>query len=156
MAFLRNLTPGWPQLTCMTCNPINALHTGQGFLLSNLIATRHSWAIWPLVDPRMTCDPINSLHIGQGFLLTNLVATGHSWAFWPLVDPSWPVHDLWPHQCTSHRSGVLPAEFGCQMAFLINLTSGWPQLTCMTCNPINELHFSQGFFLPILVAIGHF
>ena len=41
----------------------------------------------------------------------------------------WPVHDLWHHQCTIHRSRVRLTKFGCYTAFLSNLPPGWPQLT---------------------------
>ena len=47
----------------------------------------------------------------------------------PLVDPSWPQYDLWPQQCVTLWSGVLPTKFGGHTAFLSNLTSGWLWLT---------------------------
>ena len=128
-AFLSNLTsvdPSWPLHDLW---PSNALCSGQGFFLPNLLAIGHSWAIWPLVDPDwpfITFDPSNVLRSGQGFFLPNLVGIGHSWAIWPLVDPSWPLHNLWPHKCITLWSGVLPTTFGTRRAFLSQLTSGWP------------------------------
>ena len=77
----------------------------------------------------MTFDPSKALHSGQGFFPPNLVAIGHCWANWPLLDPSWPLHDLWPQQCTKLWSGVLPTKFGGHGALLSKLTPAWPQLT---------------------------
>ena len=42
---------GWRRRPGMTFNPIIALYSGQGFLLPNLVAIGHYWAIWSLVDP---------------------------------------------------------------------------------------------------------
>ena len=42
-----------------------------------------------------------------------------------LADPSWPLHELWIHQCITLLSEVFPAKFGAHRVFL-NLTSGWP------------------------------
>ena len=66
----------------------------------------------PLVDP-----------------LLPLVAIWHFYAILPWVDLSWPMQDLWPHQCIALWSGVLSTKFGGHRAFLRNLTSGWPWLT---------------------------
>ena len=49
------------------------------------------------------------------------VAVGHCWA-------SWPLHDLWPQQCITLWSEVLPTKFSDQRA-LSKLTPTWPQLT---------------------------
>ena len=35
---------------CLTFDPSNALHSGQGFFLPNLVAGGHFWVFWPLVD----------------------------------------------------------------------------------------------------------
>ena len=104
----------------------------------------------------MTFHPSIALHFGQGFFLPNFVAIGHSWAIWPLVDPGWPLHVLWPHQCTLFWSGCfLPNLVVIEHSWAI-----WPLLTpvdpCMTFDPGNALHFSQQFFPPNLGAIGHF
>ena len=73
------LTPVDP---CKLFNPINALHSGLGRVLSTNI-----W--WPqdickefdlwltLADPCMTFDPSNALRSGHGFFPPNLVAIGH-------------------------------------------------------------------------------
>ena len=74
---------------------------------------------WPQFNPCMTFEPINALPFGQGFFLPNLVAVGHSGAIWPLVDPGWPLHDIWPHHCTTLWSRVAMGHFQG------NLTSGW-------------------------------
>ena len=110
----------------------------------------------------MTFDPSNALHSGQGFFPPNLVAIGHCYANWPLLDPSWPLHDLWPHQCFMLWSEILSIKFGGHKAFLSNLTPGWPPAWLtpdnpyMTFDPSNALCFGQGFYSPNLVAIGHF
>ena len=93
VAFLSNFTSSWPQLTCKTIDLINALHSG------------------------------------LGSFLPNLVATGHFWGMWPLFDPSWPLHDLWPQQCITFWSGVLPTKFGGHRALLSKLTPTWPLIT---------------------------
>ena len=72
---------------------------------------------------------------------------GHSRAIWPLADPSWPLHDLWSHQCTTLWSGVLPTKFGYPWAFLINLTPGWPQLT-PTWSLTPAIHYTLITVLP--------
>ena len=45
---------GWltPVDLCIILDPINALHLGQGFFPSNLVAIRYLWTIWSLVEPR--------------------------------------------------------------------------------------------------------
>ena len=113
---------------------------------------------WPLITPAMhdlwpqQCDTL-----WPGFLLSNLVAIGDFLAIWTLVDTGWPMYDLWSQQCIMLWSGVLPTKFSSHKAFLSNLTHGWPQLTpAWPLTPNNALHFGQGFFLPNLVAKGHF
>ena len=69
----------------------------------------------------MTFDPRLVLLSDQGFFLPNLVAIGDFCAIWSLVDPRWPLHDLWPKQWVTLRSGVLPTKFGGLMAFLKEL-----------------------------------
>ena len=57
------------------------------------------------------------------------MVVGHCWANWPLLDPRWPLHDLWPQQCISLCSGVLPTKFGDHRALLSKLTlldPSWP------------------------------
>ena len=52
-AFLSNLTP------YMIFDLINALHyNDRGFFLPNLVAIRHSCAVWPLVDPSWPTWPL--------------------------------------------------------------------------------------------------
>ena len=63
-------------------------------------------------------DPSNALRFGQGSFPPNLVAIGHFQDIWPLVYPRWPLHDLWPQQCTTLCSGVLLTKFGSHRAFL--------------------------------------
>ena len=77
----------------------------------------------------MTLDPSNALRFGQGFFPQNLVAIEHFLAIWPLVDPRWPLHDLWPQQCTALWSGALLTKFGSHRAFLRQIDP-W-----MTFNP---------------------
>ena len=92
-------------------------------------------------DPCMTFDPNNALCSGQGFFPPNLVAIGHCQTSWPLLDPSWPLHDLWPQQCSTLWSGVLPTKFGDHRALLSKLTPTWPQLT-PTCPLTPAMHYS--------------
>ena len=71
------LTPAGP---CMTFDPSNALHSGQGFFPPNVVAIGHCWANWPLLDPSWhlhNLNPSNALHYGQGFFPPSLVAVGH-------------------------------------------------------------------------------
>ena len=67
------------------------------------------------------------------------------------------LHKFWPQQCFTFWSGVLPTKFGSHIAFLSKF---WPCLApthlCMTFDLMNALRFGHGFFLPNLVAIGHF
>ena len=77
-----------------------------------------------------------ALHISTALWLT---PGGHT-AFLAnlrLVDPSWPLEDLWPHQCitlwsgilSTNWSGILPTKFGGHRTLLSNLTPGWPRMT---------------------------
>ena len=65
----------------------------------------------------MTFDPIIAIHFGQRFFLLNVAAIWHSWPILT-VDPGWPLYDLWPLECIAFQSGVLPAKFGSNRAFL--------------------------------------
>ena len=131
----------------MIFDPSIALHFGQGFILPNLVVIGHSWAIWSLVDlgcPLLNLWPQHRTSLRSRVLPTNLVAIGHSWAIWtltpdgPWLTPVWP----WPQYCTSLMSGVLPTKFGGHIAFLNNLTSGWPLIRSLRkyafkpCGPI--------------------
>ena len=94
MAFLRNYTSGWPQLThAWPFNP--AIHYPlvwgpfyQIWLPQGISKEFYLW-LTP-ADPCMTFDPSNELHFGQRFFLPNLVAIQHSKQFdlWlTLADP---------------------------------------------------------------------
>ena len=114
----------------MTFDPSNALRSGHGFFPSNLVVIVKQ--IDPYVtraDPFMTFDSSNALRFGQGFFPPNLVAIGHFYAIWPLVDLGWPLHDLWPQQCITLWSGVLPTKFDGLRTLLSKLIPTWPQLT---------------------------
>ena len=83
------------------------------------------WGIARQIDPYltptdlyMTFDPSNALRFGQEFFPPNLVAIGHLLAFWTLVDPRWPLHDLWPQQCTTLWPGFPLTKFGSHRVFL--------------------------------------
>ena len=98
-AFLSNCPLVNPLLPCMTFKSSDVLHSGQRFLLPNLVAIGDFQVIWPLVDsnwPCMTFDPSNALYSGRGFFLPNLVAIWHFKANWHLDDSGCPLHDLWP------------------------------------------------------------
>ena len=136
--------------------PISALKFSQRFFLPNLVAIGHSWAMWLVVDPAdlgINFDPSNALRFVQGFFLLNLVAIEHSLEIWPLVDPSWPLHDIWPHYCTTFRSRVLSTKFGCHRAFLSSLTPADP---CITLDPNNALYFDQGSLLPLFFCGSYY
>ena len=105
----------------MIFDPSNALCSGQGFFPPNLVAIGIAKQIDPYLtsaDHYMTVDPSNALRFGQGFFPPNLVTIGHFWADWPLGDPWWPLHDLWPQQCTTLWPVVLFTKFGSHRAFL--------------------------------------
>ena len=91
----------------------------------------------------MPFDPSNALRFGQGFFPPNLVAIGHFKANWPLVDPSWPLHDLWPQQCTTLWSGVVLTKFGSHRAFLrqidlwMTFDPGWGHSENMPTNLVD-------------------
>ena len=74
---------------------------------------------------------MNELHLrGSSHpRFSSKVAIRHVYAIWPLVDPAWPLHKLWPQQCVTFWSGVLPNKSGSRRVSLSNLTPGWPQLT---------------------------
>ena len=109
--------------------------------LNNLISTN-------VVHP-MTFDPINGLHFGQGFFLSSLIALRHSWAIWPRMTP----YDLWPQQCITLQSGVLPTTFGAHRVYLqSNFTSGW-RMTFGGLAP--KIRSWAGGFMPFLHAKFH-
>ena len=118
------LTPADP---CKIFDPINALHSGLGVISTNIWWPQgilKEFDLWlTLADLCMTFDLSNALRAGHGFFPPNLVAIGHCLANWPLFDPSWPLHDLWPQQCITLWSVILPTKFGGHRAFLSNLTS---------------------------------
>ena len=98
-AYLSKLTPVNP---CMTFDLINTQHFSQWFPLQNLVATGHSWAIWPLVDLSWSLHDLwphqfillqseHGFFLPAKFSLSQDIPEG--------FDPSWPLHDLWPHQC---------------------------------------------------------
>ena len=71
----------------------------------------YQFDLWStLADPYMTLDPSNALYSSLGYFPPNLVAIGHFQANWPLEGPGWPLHDLWPHQCITLWSGILPKK----------------------------------------------
>ena len=56
---------------CVTFDPPNVIHFGQGHFWPNLVVIEHK-TNWPLVHPCVAFDPVNVLHSGQGFLWLNL------------------------------------------------------------------------------------
>ena len=148
------LPSGWPKKTsCVTLDPINALHSGQGFFLQNLVAIEHLWSIWPVVDPGW---PLHDIWPQQYITLWSSVLPTKFSGFraflrnWPLVEPGWPMYDLWPPwmHYTSVKGTNLVA-IGHSWAF-------WPLVDpYVTFDPSNVLHSNQGFFSPNLVVIWH-
>ena len=103
----------------MTFDPSNALRSGQGFFSPNLVAIGHFYGKltpkWPLTPCRVTskiCPQISWAHP-----LTPCQVSGQYLEAWP-TDPRWPLHDLWPQQCTTLWSMVLFTKFGNHRAFL--------------------------------------
>ena len=87
-----------PLLPITTFDPSNVLHSGQGFLLPNVVAIRYFLvAIWPLVD---TGWPLHDLRSQQFNMLWSgtLPTIGSHRVFLSNLtsDPGWPLHDLWP------------------------------------------------------------
>ena len=76
-----------------------------------------------LADPCMTSDPAMSYTLIKGSSYQIWWPYSISKQFDPLVDPGWPLHDLWPQQCITLWSGVLPTKFGGHRALL-----RWPLL----------------------------
>ena len=112
----------------MTFNPNNALRSGQGFFLPNLVAIGHCLANWPLLDPSW---PLHDLWSQQCITLWSVILPtkfgGHR-ALLSKLTPSWPqltLHVFWPQQCITPWSVILPTKFGDHRVFLSNLTLGW-------------------------------
>ena len=101
-------------------DPVQDLWPHQCITLWSGVISTNIW--WPqgiskefdlrltLADPCMNFDLSNALRSGHGFFPPNLVAIGHCLANWPLLDPSWPLHDLWPQQCITLWSVILPTQ----------------------------------------------
>ena len=143
----------------MTFDPSNELHFDQGFFQLNLVAVKHFWAIWPLVDPGWPLHdhwPQQFIMLWSGVLPNKFGGHRTLLSKWPLLDSSWPLHDLWPKQCITLWSGILSTKFGGHRAFLSNLTPCWPHMTpawpltpadpCMTFDPSNALCSGQSSF----------
>ena len=80
---------------------------------------------WPPADPCKIFDPINVLHSGLGSFLP--IFGGHR-AFLRNLTSGWPwltLHDIWPQQCITLWSWVLPTKFGGHRALLSKLTPHW-------------------------------
>ena len=60
------------------------------------------------------------------------------------VDLGWLVHDLWPQQCITLWSWVLPTKFGGHRALLSKLTPTWPELTLHDLWPQQCIMFWSG------------
>ena len=94
-ALLSKLTPADPY---MTFDPNNALHSGQEFLPSNLVAIGHCWANWPLFDPSWPLHdiwPQQYIMLWSGVLLTKFgghrVYLSKLTPTWPQLTPTWPL-----------------------------------------------------------------
>ena len=139
MAFLRNLTTGWPnwplqdlwphQCITLSCGVHSTKFSRHRTFLRNLTSG------WPQLTSAWPPIPAMSYTLkDQGFFLIKF--GGHTvflsnLTIWPLVDPGWSMHDLWPKQCITVItlcSGVLPTKFGGHGALLSKLTPTWPQL----------------------------
>ena len=130
MAFLSNLTSGWPPSDPHDLWPHHCTTLRSGVRLTKYGGHR---VIWPLVDPNW---PLYDLQIQQCITLWSGVlpiwwSKWHSWAIWPVVEP---LHDLWPKHYITLPSGLLPAKFGVQGAFLhlwMTFDLGW---ACKICS----------------------
>ena len=119
----------YPADPCKIFDPINALHSGLGsFLpifgghrafLRNLTSgwpwLTRAWPLTLAIHYALVMGPSHQIWWPQGIVKQ--------------LDPSWPLHDLWPQQCITLWSVILPTKFGGHRAFLSNLTPGWPLMT---------------------------
>ena len=120
------LTPDDP---CLTVDPINALHSSQGFFLPYLVAAflsnlAHDWPLHDLWPQKCIAFWSRVLPTKSG---SHRAFLGNLTSAWPRLTPT--LHDLWPHQYTTLWSMVLPSKFGGHMAFLSTLIPGWPHVT---------------------------
>ena len=127
MAFLRNLTTGWPQLTSARLWPHQFITLLCGVLSTKFgrhrTFLRNSISGWPQLTPAWPPIPAMSYTLkDQRFFLPNLVAIWYFLAIWPF--------DLW-------------------------LTLADPCMTFDPSNALRSLRFGQGFFPPNLVVMGH-
>ena len=105
----------------MTFDLSNALHSGQGFFPSNLVAIGHCQANWPLLDPSW---PLHDHWPQQCILLWSVILPtkfGDHRAFLSNLTPGWSqMTPAWPltQQFTTRWSGVLFTKFGSHRAFL--------------------------------------
>ena len=83
---------------CMTFDPSNALRSGQGFFLPNLVAIGHCWASWPLLDPSRPLhdlQPQQCITLWSGVLPTKFgdhrALLSKLTPTWPQLTPAWPL-----------------------------------------------------------------
>ena len=113
-----------PHLPDMTFHPSIALHFDQGFILSNLVAIGHSWAIWLLVDLSWPLYDLWTQHCTSLWSGVHSTKFGCHRAFLNSFTPSWPqltLNDLWPQKYITLQSGVLPTNFDSHRVFLKQL-----------------------------------
>ena len=132
--------------------------TVRGSCNQNLMALRNFLAIWSAM-PYCSDQDYNALVMDSGF---SKVKSPSWWSFtfggFTSIMPKnlFDLH-LWPQQCITPLSGVLPANFWSHRILLNHVNSGWPSPNLFRAFNIgNALHYGHGFFLPNLVARGFF
>ena len=144
---------------CKTFDPTNALHSGLGFFLQNLVATGHFQVISHLVDPGwplhdfwpqqwVTHWPgvLPTKFGGHRAFLSNLTSAR------PWLTPAWPLTPAMSYALIRGSSYQIWQPFSISRQVCLRLTPADP---CMTFDPSNALYFGQGFFPPNLVATGN-
>ena len=98
---------------------------------------------WPRLTPTWPVTPAMRYALIKGFS----TKYGGLRAFLSNLTPGWPhmtLHDLWPLECITLWSGVLPTKFGDHRVFISNFTSRWPLVGLLR----KVDHKSWGPFLP--------
>ena len=129
MAFLANVTSGWPSWPVQDLWPHQCFTLWSGILSTkfggHLAFLRNLTSAGPQLTPTWPLTP--AMHYA-------LVRGSSHQIWWPKgivkqIDPSWPLYNIWPQQCIMLWSGILSAKFGGHRALLSKLTPNWPQLT---------------------------
>ena len=91
----------------MTFDPINALHFGQGSFVENLVATEHSWTIWPQLIPGCPFTPSVHHTFGRGSFYQIWLPRNFLEKFDPWLTPGEPCMTLYPNNALHFGQGFL-------------------------------------------------